>query len=124
MLYALYRVSANMLPIALEGLPVSSSGHVLLVAAFLSHSFGMPSADTLAPALDHIVHLPIAILVACFFFSRWFYLLKNSVRLWKQFFKILFLGFITVAVTALIYFFLQYIGTSWFPLWLGFACNH
>lgn len=123
MVNTLYRACATMLPIALEGLPVSSSGHVLLCAALIARLMGASVEGIVPTQLDHLVHLPIAIVVALFFFPRWYYLLTHITRLWQQFFKIIYLGFITVAATALIYFLFQHVGTSWFPLWFGFACT-
>ncbi|MGE0010416.1 MAG: undecaprenyl-diphosphate phosphatase [Candidatus Babeliales bacterium] len=116
-----YRICATVLPIALEGLPVSSSGHVLLCAAILQKVCNVSFVETVPAALDHVVHLPIALLVALFFLPRWWYLLTHITRLWKQFFKMLFLGFITVSVTAVLYFLVSALGTAWFPLWLGYA---
>lgn len=112
-----------MLPIALEGLPVSSSGHVLLCAAMIMRMCNVSVHGAMPKVLDHLLHLPIACVVALFFLSRWWYLLTHITRLWRQFFKLLYLGFITVFMTAIIYFLFQYIGTDWFPLWLGYTCT-
>lgn len=121
MVQEIYRVCALVLPIALEGLPVSSSGHVSLCAAMIACMSSVAVDGAVPKVLDHLVHLPIALVVAIFFLPRWWYLIAHITRLWRQFFKILYLGFITVLMTALIYFLFQYVGTAWFPLWLGYA---
>lgn len=119
----LYRITATVLPIALEGLPVSSSGHVLLCAALLQKMYTVVVAQSLPEELDHLVHLPIALMVALFFLPRWYYLLRHITRLWQQFFNMIRLGFITVLVTAIMYLTLRYVGTAWFPLWLGYVAT-
>jgi undecaprenyl-diphosphatase len=123
MIENVYRVCALMLPIALEGLPASSSGHVLLCAAMIQYFFGVSVAGTLPRELDHVLHLPIAIVVALFFLPRWWYLLARVTRVWFMIFKIVCLGFITLSATAILYFLFGAIGTDWFPLWAGFACT-
>ncbi len=123
MVQEIYRICALVLPIALEGLPVSSSGHVLLCAAIIARMCSVSVDGAVPKVLDHLLHLPIALVVALFFLPRWWYLLTHITRLWKQFFRVLYLGFITVFMTALVYFLFQYVGTDWFPLWLGYACT-
>lgn len=115
----LYYMCAVTVPIALEGLPISSSGHVLLCAAIISRFYG--SLPGLPTDLDHIVHLPIALIVALFFAPRWLYLLTHINRLWYYLFKIIYLGFITVGTTGCVYVALKYSGVEWFPLWLGYS---
>lgn len=116
-----YRIVATVMPIALEGLPVSSSGHVLLYAELLQKICANIVEHSVPRQLDHLVHLPIAIMVALFFLPRWYYLLSHIHRLWQQFFKMILLGFVTVLVTGFLYLLLKQIGIAWFPLWLGYV---
>lgn len=116
-----YRFFANFLPIALEGLPISSSSHVLFLASLITRLQQGLFCAALPDDLDHLVHGPIALMVALFFFNRWSFFVRHIGRFWPLFVKIMLLGIITETATGLLYGVWSIIGTEWFPLSVGCA---
>ncbi len=71
--------------ICLESLPVSSSGHILLISMLCSaingYSFALPEH------FDHFLHGPTLIILGIFFFGSWWLILKTvsrSLVLWLR----------------------------------------
>ncbi len=96
------RYLISMLPILLESFPVSSSGHALL----LLNLFGKHDSMTCIPEyFDHVLHGPIACIIALFFFKRWSFLLVNFRRTWHYVIKIVWYGVITETITIVWYLF-------------------
>lgn len=107
------------LPIILESFPISSSGHALLFERMIAR---YAPANAIAPLplyFDHLLHGPIALVLAIFFYPRWSLLVRNARRFFPVISKMLLLGFITESVTA-IWYALLYNNKSAFPLALGF----
>ena len=106
--------------IVLESFPVSSSGHIFLLKKFLqqiSCNISFFSYDVFV----HILHGPTVAVIACFFFKRWFFLVKNIKRCWPIICNIIFLLGIADTITFLFFLFFKKIGHTEFPLWCGFV---
>lgn len=91
----------TILPILLESFPISSSGHAKLILDWYNHfyyfSYNVPKN------FDHLLHGPIACIVALFFFERWSFLLFHIKRTWPYIIKIIFFGIITELITIICY---------------------
>ncbi len=106
-----------LIPILLEPFPLSSSGHALLLHEFLSKTFGIFLYE-IPSYYDHLLHGPIAVVVLLFFWRTWLRILKISS---KEQIKTMFVaGVIADAITVFWYEFFSVVGTSFFPLALGF----
>ncbi|HRN77911.1 MAG TPA: undecaprenyl-diphosphate phosphatase [Candidatus Dependentiae bacterium] len=123
--------------IVLESLPISSSGHIQLLEAFSSRIFGQSNnffvgfkrffaraipIDTLA----HVLHAPTVLIVTCFFYNRWMFLLQHIQRTWRIILKIVFLVGIVDTITALFFIIFKCVYQPEIPLGLGFfitACT-
>lgn len=110
-----------MLPIVLEGFPISSSGHMQLLAQWIQCNYGIDILALFPALLDHLLHGPVALVIALFFYHHWYPLLINFKRAWRIIITMLLLGFITESATGCWYGMFSLIGTAWFPLSLGFA---
>lgn len=114
----------------LESFPISSSGHMLLferVVEKMGYAFDYAHASLAAcdvvmgDLLEHFVHGATVVVLAVFFFPRWFFLLKNFRRCYKIIFKIIGLAFVADCVTAFFYLFFHVYGKPAWPLGVGFA---
>lgn len=56
--------------IVLESLPVSSTGHLILVGHLLTFLMDAP-ACALSESVLHLAHLPTLLIVSCFFWYSW-----------------------------------------------------
>lgn len=108
----------TILPILLEGFPISSSGHAKLLMQWYSHCYYFSTA--LPKNFDHLLHGPVAFVVALFFFKRWSYLLVHIKRTWPYLIKIIYFGFITELVTVSWYVLYSYAGDHHYYLPGGF----
>lgn len=116
--------------IVLESLPISSSGHIALFER-IAHKMGyvfdwthnaFAACDVvMGDLLEHFVHGATAVVLALFFFSRWFFLLKNFKRCYRIVFKIIGLTCVADCVTACLYLLFHFYGKPALPLTLGFA---
>lgn len=109
------------LQIVVETLPVSSSGHILLLEQFIlcftsglavwqgDGSFGLQE-------MVHIVHLPTLLVLALFFGSRWYAYILSPIRLWKYLFSAAVFTLCADAVTVALYLFKPAIGQHYLPL--------
>ncbi len=108
--------------LVLESLPVSSSGHIRLLERvypniflfFIKHSANVS-------ALEHALHAATVLVVALFFFNRWWPFVCNLSRCWSTVLKIIAFTFLIDCVTVAWFLVFSWIGVSWFPLWIGFA---
>lgn len=110
-----------------ESLPISSSGHVALVSMLLGISLyscapaiHTVSQSLIARSVDHFLHGPTCVIVALFFFDRWWGLL----RCWRKTMPLIVRLIIYVGIADCITG-LFFIGSHWiphctFPLGLGF----
>lgn len=114
-----------------ESLPISSSGHVALMAlicGFSSYEF-VPFAyqevswlqqQLMARSVDHFLHGPTCIIVAIFFYDRWIMLLKNWRKTYRIIGKLISYAVIADCCTALFFIGFRCIPVLRFPLGLGF----
>lgn len=70
--------------IVLESLPISSSGHCLLLAVYYHVQ---PMCDD--THLMYFAHIPTALIIVCYFFKQWFFPCANIVRCWHIVCKII-----------------------------------
>ena len=115
------------LQIVLESFPVSSSGHMALFERILER-FGYSFDKSLVACdvvvgdfLEHFVHGATIVVLAVFFFPRWFFLLKNFKRCYKIIFKIIGLAFVADCVTAAYYLLFHYVEKPSTTLGVGFV---
>lgn len=90
--------------VVIESLPLSSSTHVKLFKKSVPF-LNTTSSNT--SAFDHMLHLPTVLIVALFFWSRWFFLLRNIHRCRFIVLKLIILTCIADIVTALFYYLFQ-----------------
>jgi len=98
-----------------ESFPISSSGHLVLLSRFMGNASG-----SFISAYDHLLHGPIALGVAFFFYPRWRFLL-HPWRARHIIVKLIVLGCITESITTLFYLIFSQFSISRFPLSLGFC---
>ena len=111
--------------IILESLPVSSSGHIMLLESFLQCYY---PAAVIAVSENKIVtyflHGPTAIVLAVFFWDRWIFLLRHIATVWRIVIKIIVLAFVADLMSFLFYLFFNYvIDISGFPVGIGFVIS-
>lgn len=93
--------------IVLESLPISSSGHVLLLEKLLSLSFfdthGLLGSGSLYQKISFFIHAPSALIIAVFFYKDWFFLLKNIKIMYPLVLRLC--GYVVIAnvITVLLY---------------------
>ncbi len=102
-----------------ESLPVSSSGHVVLLEKFFKR-LSLPA--TLSEQWSFFLHGPTSLILTLFFRKRWFFLLMHPWRCKSLIGRLLLCGFCAEMPTVFCYFFLK----DYFllvPLSLGFAAT-
>ncbi len=116
--------------VVLESLPVSSSGHLVLLESILNRlGYHIPDLELAFCSFTgqnlcidivfHLLHGPTMIIVALFFFKEWFFLLRNIKQCYHIIFKIIFLTGIADIVTA--FFFIAFkLYPIYLPLGFGF----
>jgi undecaprenyl-diphosphatase len=110
----------SIVQIVFESVPVSSSGHVQLVAILLAMASGT-SEICLHKTYEYFLHGPTAVILAALFFATWWMLLTNAWRWRTTIFRLCLYAGVADVCTAVGYFFLQAACVSWFPLWIGFC---
>lgn len=103
------------LAIILESFPISSSGHL----ALLDHIIHATATQDFLSVFDHILHGPIALCIALYFYPRWRFFLHP----WRARFiigRLVVLGFVVESITVIFYILFSKFSVSWFPLWIGF----
>jgi len=110
--------------IILESLPISSSGHVILVENFLKFFTSNKNILTSLNEIEtHLLHGPTIFIVALFFLNRWTILFYNK-RCWSIAVKLTSFIFIADFITFLFYvLFKKCIPISAFPIGVGFMIS-
>jgi undecaprenyl-diphosphatase len=106
-----------------ETLPISSSGHLLLLKQYLTTLTIGNNDFYLSHAFDewiHLLHVPTLICLALFFWDTWWPLLRNPIRWHRLIFKLASLTLLTDVITTLFFVALEIIPPFSFPLPLGF----
>jgi len=129
----LYFYMLMVVQIVVESFPISSSGHVQLWQMFLQTwgvwhdnayalfcGIDMP-LDMVKHAFDFALQGPTLAVLAVFFIDRWWFLLRDYKKFWRQIFWLFCIGAVADALTAGWYFVFAYVGTQWFPLGIGFV---
>lgn len=113
-----------------ESLPISSSGHVALVKMF----YDVPTyidtslyADAswlhqqlIAKSIDHFLHVPTVLILALFFYDRWFAMLKNWRRTLPIIARLIMYVSIADLITGLFFIASRFMPTCVIPLVYGF----
>jgi len=119
------------LQVLMESLPVSSSGHLgLLEMLFVRCNIDINNVllPYYAFFIDgmsintflHVLHAPTALIIAVFFYYRWFFLLRHIARTWHIVLKIILFTGIADAVTAIFFIVFKLYPLS-FSLIVGFV---
>ena len=99
--------------IIVESLPVSSSGHLLL----LQQLYGLPP---LTATVEYLLHGPTVVMLAFYFRQQWIPIVMHM-RRYQNVIKHLFMfGFCAELTTVVLYFFMKQYVQSYVPLWFGF----
>lgn len=111
-----------LISVVLEPFPVSSSGNALLAELLLHRLYGIEHISMPSFA-EYIVHGPIVLVVATFFYKRWKLLVFHPCHARFIIGKMIVLVGIADSITMLWYILLSMTGKTFFPLWLGFMCT-
>ena len=84
--------------IMFESLPISSSGHCLLLKSY--YQMAVPCNDTY---LMYLAHAPTAVVICCYFFKQWIFLLVHIARCWSMVVKITCYTISADIVTVILY---------------------
>ena len=103
----------SLVQIILESLPISSSGHLLLVQR-------VTDLPMLSKSFEYLLHGPTIILLMIYFRSTWVALLMQCWRYRNLIVRMIFLGALADTITAVVYGCMQLLA-PWFPLWVGFG---
>lgn len=118
--------------LVVESLPLSSSGHIKLVEYIFQKNNDSLICFPIDPhTFSHLLHGITSIIIALFFFNRWFFALRYIVMRYKQksYYSNHIVGsaiqliiFIVIAdtITALAYYVFNIYGTPPMPLAIGF----
>lgn len=87
-----------------ESLPVSSSSHIKLLEIFLYRCTGTDFLSALPRYFEEFLHVPNLLVIAAFFFGRWYPLLRYSLRFKKLFFDVVMRAATASFVTVVFYF--------------------
>lgn len=97
-----------------ESFPISSSGHTFLFERLIrcfvpaSEHSGFPFATMACKrAVNAVLHVPTIIIIACYFFNQWFFMLKHLFRIRKIVFKLALFIMIADIITSFAYFVLH-----------------
>lgn len=116
----MYQALQIFLSLALESFPISSSGHILLLSSLCYTSGVCSDMITIPSWLEHFVHLPIACVIALFFFTSWWPLVCNPLRYRSWLYRLCAWGFVVELITVAWYVLFALIGTAWFSVSAGF----
>jgi len=107
--------------IVVETLPVSSSGHILLLEQLILCSTSglavwQAGGNFGLQEMLHIMHLLTLLVLALFFGSRWYSYILNPIRLWKYFFSAALFTVCADSVTVALYLFKPAVAPQYLPL--------
>lgn len=114
--------------IVVESLPISSSGHCALLERIAKYfgvviPDGVMYIDSIAiktELVEHYTHGVTMLILAIYFFDRWFFLLKHIGRCYKIIGRLIGLAFIADCCTAIFYGIFHAYGKPPLPLGVGF----
>ena len=108
--------------IVTESLPISSSGHEILLSCLmhLLDSNLILSPLMCSDTISYFFNIPTVILVPIFFFNRWWPIVKAWRRTWRIFIKIACYAWVACAVTASLFLLIRSL-TIRIPLWISFG---
>jgi undecaprenyl-diphosphatase len=104
--------------IVVESLPISSSGHVMLVERLFSFFSG--HAVTVSRAYEYLLHGPTLVMLAIYFWKRWWLLVTHG---WQLRFLILRAGLLVVCADGIstpVYLLIRHCHMLCVPLGIGF----
>lgn len=109
------------LQIIFEALPISSSGNVLLLTPVLQNLFHLKQSECQPLDFDFLLHLPTLFVLMAFFFKQWVPYVtrftKHKSAVWQFGLRCA----LADMVTAVFYYFRNWYGVAFFPLWCGFV---
>jgi len=109
--------------IIFESLPVSSSGNVLLWMPVLQKFLGLKPIGNILPDFDFLLHAPTLFIIGLFFFQSWSSRLVAIERTFPRLMVVAGCCAVADTMTVIFYFLWKEVGTTFFPLWLGFLCT-
>lgn len=102
-----------------ESLPISSSGHVILMQEYMQIQ---PDATTNAVLFDYALHVPTACIIALLFRNDYWPTIVGIKKTWPFVLRILGYGMVAEIMTVVWYVAIACLQLH-IPLWLGFACT-
>lgn len=106
--------------IVLESFPISSSGHLTLIEWYMQR-WGYNNAASLHDIANHIANFSPALILPIFFYDQWVVLWHAlCAGNYELLIHVVVSGFVAELITVGFYAFFSYVGTSFFPLSLGF----
>lgn len=108
--------------IVLESLPVSSSGHIQLIASCAERNalfFPLHDDPMVRTLVMYIIHLPTLFIIAFFFYRQWIPFFVHFKRLFSFTVYLFFWNLLVTIITTLFFLAKQYLALS-MPLWIGF----
>lgn len=103
--------------IIFESLPVSSSGNLALWIPMLHERFFSHESLNNLTVFDYALHIPTFFILALFLFLYFFSFFKAYKN---RIITLIVHCFVSNLITVLLYFFWNFIGKTFFPLWFGF----
>ncbi len=108
------------LQIIFEMMPISSSGHLQLIADFLKPDRSILLQEPFNLYIGYLLHIPTAIIVPLFFFRRWSFPFIHIATCWPFIAKISFFTFCADVITVLFYLSFNIPILKTIPLGFGF----
>lgn len=115
----MHHLITALVQIIAESLPISSSGHVQLMQAYMHI---LPDVTACTTLFDYALHLPTACIIAFFFRSDYWPIIKGIRKTWSFMLRILGYGIVAEIMTVLWYGIIMYMHLH-IPLWFGFFCT-
>lgn len=109
----------------LESIPVSSSGHIALLTILFQKYFDLQPLDQVLDqqifeSWIYCLHGITALVLAIFFFPKWFFFVKHLFRVWRIVIRLIFLVGIVDVITFIGYFLVRHFDLN-IPLYVGFC---
>jgi undecaprenyl-diphosphatase len=100
--------------VILESLPISSSGHIVLLNAYMKNI-------SITKTIDHVMHIPTMAVLFAFLVEQWWYLIRDLPNSGAPLYALCLAVVVADSITGLLYGLFKLIDKAKFPLWAGFS---